>query len=209
MSAARWRVPAALVSILLMVGATACGDDKPAATADSSTSTSHAQEESSTSTAAPTSTTVKVSLVTLTPAALGGLHLGMSQAEAVATGLIGAFGPGCELAGPDQKGAELKAPLQGSVLADASGVTDIYVTAGAVTDPGGVKIGSPLTAVQGAFGAAYDVTVDKSVQDMFGEWFVYVAEKGKGEGQTTFDFSVDPKTQLVTGLGAPSIPTCE
>jgi hypothetical protein len=187
-----------------------CSDDGPATSADSGSSTTTASDGPSTSASVGTTTTVAAELVKLTPTSLGALTIGMSQEAATATGMIEPFGPGCELAGPGQKAAELKAPLDGSVIADETGVTRLYVRAGAITDPGAVQVGDALSEVRKAFGDAYTVTVDQDPDTvaMFGAWFAYVAKAGV-EDSNIFQVSVDPGTELVTALGAPYIPTCE
>lgn len=205
MTTSRWRVPVAMACLALLLAS--CGDDEPASTADSSSTT--ASEGSTTTTAATDDTTATNGLLTLTPASYGALQLGMSVDDAEATGLLEPFIPGCELAGPEHLAATMVVPYDGAANADASGVIAIFVRSNVVTAPGGVKIGDPVASVETAFGDGYTVTVDKSLVDMFGEWFVNVSETGADEGVTVFQLTVAPDTGKVTTIGIPHIPTCE
>src|SRR5947209_20381025 len=52
---------------------------------------------------------------TLTPAGVGKVKLGESYAQLRAKHLVGTIHKGCELAGPQARAANLKAPLKGGV----------------------------------------------------------------------------------------------
>jgi hypothetical protein len=181
----------AAVVLVLAPGALlgACGDDGGLTASSSTTgsSTSSTTRPATTSTAGATTTTAhpttttgpKAGALRLQPGRLGPLHVGMTQAAATATGLIGPFEPGCELSSPPPQAARLLAPLDGFVEVQDGVVTTIAVGAGAPTAPGGVRTGDPLDSARAAFEAAgYEVSIDESTAEVFGDWFVSVTDGG-------------------------------
>jgi hypothetical protein len=138
----------------------------------------------------------------VTPARVGGVHLGDAHSSLRARGLVGPIGPGCELA-QNTRSARLKAPLNGSVNYTQSNprkVTDILVRGGAKAR--GVGVGARPRAIRRAFPKA---TFDHSTEGVFGITLVKVPKTGGGRLQ----FAVSTKTNRVTLIGVPFIAFCE
>ena len=76
---------------------------------------------------ADSTTTVAAEPLVLTATGVGELQIGMTIEAASATGLVGEFTPGCELASPDATGAPLLAPLKGYVYGSGGSLTHIDV----------------------------------------------------------------------------------
>ena len=139
----------------------------------------------------------------ITPSGVGGVKLGMTYNELREAGLLGRLQPGCELAGPDQRSANLKRPLKGSVdLTQTSPrrVSVIHVRGGAKAR--GVGIGSTDTAVKSAFPK---VKFDHSTDATFGITLAKVPRNGGGRLQ----FAIDTTTKKVVLIGIPRISFCE
>jgi hypothetical protein len=198
----------------LVVLSSCSGGGSSATSTSTSTSTSTTAARTASSVAG-TSTTVATTTSTtaapggvlvMTATGFGPVQLGMTEAQATATGLLqGAFGPGCELANPPQHGAQLVAAYDGTVTTQGGKVTAIAVHLQYRTDPGSIQTGDSLSQVQGAFGSGYTVTVDKAGEQTFGSWFVHVVH-----GTTPiFTFVVDPGTQKVVEAGLPDVQVCD
>jgi hypothetical protein len=120
----------------------------------------------------------------------GQVKLGKRYSTLRAAGALGPKVPGCELAGPGQKGAKLKSPLVGSVdltTGSPRKIRTITIRGGAANAKG-VKVGSTVAAIESAFP---NVNVDHS------------ASGGK------FEFGVSTDTGKVELIGIPGIPFCE
>lgn len=199
----------ALAGLVLLVGATACGGDDDrgddgAAAAGDTTSTANTlpAEDGEVQT-----TTMAPGTLVLTGTSIGDIALGMTLAQAEATGLVGGpWTPGCELGGPGAQGAELRAPARGSLQAQDGRITGVYAFGGVVTSPGGIEVGDDLATVEAAFVDGYTVTVDRSLEEVFEMWAADVTDE---RGQPAFSFAIDPASQLVTAIGMPHIPFCE
>jgi hypothetical protein len=139
----------------------------------------------------------------ITPKGVGAVKLGMTYNELRDKGLLGRLQPGCELAGPDQRSANLKKPLKGSVdLTQTSPrrVQTIHVRGGATAR--GVGVGATRTAVKSAFPK---VKFDHSTDAMFGITLAKVPKNGGGRLQ----FAIDTSTKKVVLIGIPRIAFCE
>lgn len=190
--------------IVMTLALTACGGggDEGSTT---STTTSSTTSSTTTSPTAPTTTTSAPAPLELNEAGLGPLTVGMSAGAASGTGLIGALGPGCELAGPGQQGAPLQGGVNGSATFDNGNLSTISVRGGAST-AAGIHVGSSLPEVQAAYSSdGYSVSVDNSTVGTFG---VVVATITKN-GQPAFGMTLDPATNNVTAMAIPTIQFCE
>lgn len=206
----------ALLALALLTGAAACGDDGDDGAAGGDTGAENeltGEQPTATSNSLPVvdgevqTTTVAPGTVVVTAGSVGDIDLGMTLAQAEATGLVaGAWEPGCELGGPGAQRADLRAPVDGSVLAQDGVVNGSYLFSGFVTSPGGIQTGASLAEVEAAFSDGYSVTVDKSLEEVFEIWSADVTDP---EGEPAFSFSIDPATQQVTAVGMPHIPFCE
>jgi hypothetical protein len=187
--------------VLSACGTTGAGDPTTTTTTSSTTTAS----STSTSTTTSTATTEPTSLA-LTPQGLGPLQLGMTVEDATATGLVGEFVEGCEIASPRPLNAPLL-ELQGSVEANDGVLTSVTVRGtGAATEPGGVEPGDPLDEATGAWQAAgLVVAVDQSTEEVFGVWFVEV----RNGGAPAFGSTVDPATAELGPITAPALVVCE
>src|SRR3954452_10837670 len=88
----------------------------------------------------------------ITPAGVGNLHIGDNYLKAHKAGKIGKVVPGCELAGPNARGAKLLPPLKGSVdlsFHSPRRITDIQITGGATAK--GVGIGDTIADIKAAY----------------------------------------------------------
>jgi hypothetical protein len=138
----------------------------------------------------------------VTPARVGGVHLGDRHASLRARGLVGPIRPGCQLA-ENTRSARLKTPLTGSVNYTQSNprrVTNILVEGGAKAR--GVGVGARPRAIRRAFPKA---TFDHGSEDVFGITLVKVPKSGGGRLQ----FAVSTETHRVTLIGVPFIAFCE
>jgi hypothetical protein len=186
--------------IVTVVALTACGGGGGK---ESETGTT-----TSSSTAVPSTTSTTLDVVEplqLTEAGLGALAIGMSTSAASDTGLIGALGPGCELAGPGQQAAPLQGGVTGLATFDGGTLSAISVRGG-VSTAAGIHVDSSLADVQAAYGSdGYVVSVDDSTIEMFGIAIVTITKNG----QPAFGMTLDPVTQTVTGMATPNIQFCE
>lgn len=139
----------------------------------------------------------------ITAAGVGGVKLGRKHSALRAAGLVGRLRKGCELAGPNTRGARLRAPLKGSVTLTpnaARRVTDIVIRGGAKAR--GVGIGATIADIKRAYPKA---RVDHSNEEVFALTLVKIPENGGGKLQ----FAVDQASRKVTAIGVPFIAFCE
>lgn len=139
----------------------------------------------------------------ITPTGVGAVKVGARYATLRAAHRLGKIGPGCELAGPRARAADLVAPLKGSVtLTDTSPrkVATIAVRGGATAR--GIGVGSTASALRRAFPKA---TFDHGTEQVFAITLVTVPKGGGGRLQ----LAVDVHTRKVTSIGIPSIPFCD
>lgn len=139
----------------------------------------------------------------ITPKGVGGVKLGATFKALRAKGLVGPLRRGCELGGPNTRGAALRPPLRGSVdfsLSSPRKATNITVTRGAKAR--GVGIGATIAQIKRAFPKA---RVDHSTDSTFLLTLVRVPKGGGGR----LHFGVSTKTKRVTVIGVPYIAFCE
>jgi hypothetical protein len=139
----------------------------------------------------------------ITAAGAGKVKLGKTYTELHDKGLIGKIRPGCNLGGPNTRGAKLKAPLKGQVnftLKDPRKVTDITINGGAKAR--GVGIGGTIAQIKAKFPKA---KVDHSTDSTFELTLVKIPKSDGGK----FHFGVSTKTDKVTVIGIPFIAFCE
>jgi hypothetical protein len=139
----------------------------------------------------------------VTDEGVGKVKLGATHASLHKKGLVGHMVRGCELAGPGQKAARLKAPLRGAVNLTRSKprrVDTILVTKGAAAE--GVGIGDTKADIKAAFPHA---KFDSSGGGIFG---VVIATVPKRDGGR-FQFGIDTGTKKIRNIGVPIIPFCE
>jgi len=139
----------------------------------------------------------------VTSSGVGGVKLGATYRSLRTAGLVGPIRRGCEAAGPNARGAELRAPLDGVVdftQSKVRKVQTIMVTRGAKAR--GVGVGSTQAAVRRAFPGA---RVDHSTDQVFGLTLVKVPRNAGGR----LEFAVSTKTKKVEAIGIPNIPFCE
>jgi hypothetical protein len=133
----------------------------------------------------------------------GGVQLGATFRSLRSQGLVGSLQPGCELAGPNQRSARLRAPLKGSVnftTGSPRRVRDIALTGGGAAR--GVEVGDRFRAVKRAFPK---VKLDKSTAQVFG---IFVARVPKGAGGR-MEFAIDAQSRRVTTIAVPGLAFCE
>jgi len=139
----------------------------------------------------------------ITADGVGDVKLGARYTTLRAAKLLGAIGPGCELAGPQARSAKLAAPLKGSVdftLTNIRRVATISVSRGATAR--GVAVGSTQAHLRHRFPK---VVFDHSTDTTFGLTIAKVPKSGGGRLQ----FAINTKTKKVTLIGIPRIPFCE
>lgn len=195
-----------LVVGLLAVGAVACSgdDDKPASTTTSSSTSTTTSSSTSTTAQAVTTTTAAKATPVITEQGIGKLKLGMTTAQAKATGQIGTVEPGCEVAGPGEFGADLHAEgATGNVTFRDDKVVNIVVRSGART-AAGIGTGSTLAQIRKAY-IADEVKVDDSYQEQFRFTLVSVIR----DGTTIFDFDMDSESGKVGNVWVPNVRLCE
>ena len=153
--------------------------------------------------AAPAETGSAATPAQITASGVGGVNLGMTYSQLRSANLIGKIRPGCELGGPNTRGARLKSPLKGQVnftLTSPRKVTDITVSGGATAR--GVGIGATIADIKAAYPKA---KVDHSTDDTFLVTLVKIPKNGGGK----LVFAVDTTTKKVTLIGIPFIAFCE
>ena len=194
-----------LVAGLVALAATACGDDgTPATTTTTSTSSSTTATTamSASTTAAPSTTAAAASVIR--EDGIGKLRLGMTVAQAKATGEIGAVGPGCELGGPGELAADLlSGTAKGIVTFSEDVIVGFMVRSGAKT-AAGIGAGSTLAQIQQAYAKGYEIKTDDSYQEQFGFTLVSVYR-----GKHWFDFDVDAGSKKVGSVWVPNVRLCE
>jgi hypothetical protein len=139
----------------------------------------------------------------ITPAGVGGVKLGKTYKQLHDAGLIGRIRHGCELGGPNTRGANLKAPLKGQVnftLKAPRKVTDVTINGGAKAR--GVGIGDKISDIKAAFPKA---KVDHSTDHTFELTLVKIPKNGGGK----MIFGVSTKSKRITVIGVPFIAFCE
>jgi hypothetical protein len=141
----------------------------------------------------------------ITPLRVDGVHLRDTHADLRARGKVGPIGPGCELGGPNTRGARLRAPLKGGVsytLSSPRRVTDISITGGARAR--GVGIGAKIPAIKAKFPNAI---VDHSTDQVFQLTLVRTPKRPISGGRIIF--GVSTQTHKTTIIGVPHIAFCE
>jgi hypothetical protein len=154
-------------------------------------------------TAASPALTVRATPKQITAAGVGAVKLGRTHASLYAAGLVGKIRPGCELGGPQTRGANLRAPLRGFVdytTTSPRKVVDIYIRGGATAR--GVGIGATQSKVKQAFPK---MIVDHSTEDVFQITLLKIPKTGGGRMQ----FALDVKTKKVTAIAVPYFAFCE
>jgi hypothetical protein len=139
----------------------------------------------------------------ITPKGVGGVKLGKTYRQLRDKHLVGRINHGCNLAGPNARGARLRAPLKGSVtftMTKPRKVTDISISGGATAR--GVGIGATITQIKAKFPKA---KVDHSTEQTFQLTLVRVPKAGGGK----LEFAVDVHTHKTTLIGVPAIAFCE
>ena len=139
----------------------------------------------------------------VTAAGVGAVKVGARFATLRERGLVGPLRPGCEVAGPDARGAQLRAPLEGAVDLTqnaARRVRTIAVTGGATAR--GVGIGDTRGEIRSAFPT---VRFDHSTEEVFGLTLAKVPRNGGGRIQ----FGIGTESKRVTLIGVPFIPFCD
>jgi hypothetical protein len=139
----------------------------------------------------------------ITPHRVGAVKLGRTFHQLRTAGLVGKLRKGCELAGPKERFAKLRAPLKGSVDFTQSSprkARDIVVRGGATAR--GVGIGDTLADIQAAFPKA---KVDHGTDGTFGVTLVSIPKSGGGK----MAFTVSTTTHRITLIGIPFIPFCD
>jgi hypothetical protein len=142
-------------------------------------------------------------LKTITAKGVGGVKIGKSYTTLRKQKLIGKIRPGCELGGPNTRGANLKKPLSGSVdftQTSPRKVTNITIRGGAGAR--GVGIGSTIPEIQAAFPKA---KVDHSTEEVFAITLVKIPKSDGGK----FEFAVETSTGKASLIGIPFIAFCE
>ncbi|MEA2423277.1 MAG: hypothetical protein QOF55_2376 [Thermoleophilaceae bacterium] len=139
----------------------------------------------------------------ITPSGVDGVKLGSTFTSLRQQGLVGKIKHGCELGGPNTRGARLSAPLKGSVNLTQSHprrVTDITVEGGAKAR--GVGIGATISKIKAAFPKAQ---VDHSTDSTFALTMVRIPKGGGGK----LTFGVSTKSHKTTLIGIPFIAVCD
>jgi hypothetical protein len=139
----------------------------------------------------------------VTARGVGAVTLGALYATLHARRLVGPIGPGCEVAGPNARSAQLRPPLQGSVdftMTEPRRVATITIRGGAAAR--GIGVGASETALRRAFPSA---RFDHATDTLFGATFVRVGRQAGGP----FAFALDTKTKRVDLIAVPDVATCE
>jgi hypothetical protein len=147
--------------------------------------------------------TVRATPKQITAAGVGGVKLGRTHSSLHAAGLVGRIRHGCELGGPQTRGANLRAPLKGFVDYTQTAprkVVDVSISGGATAR--GVGIGATRSDVKRAFPR---MIVDHGTDEVFGITLLKIPETGGGRMQ----FALNVKTQKVTAIAVPYFAFCE
>jgi hypothetical protein len=134
----------------------------------------------------------------------GKVKLGAPYKKLHKKGALGKKIPGCELAGPGQKGALLKAPLEGAVNLSRKSprkVRSISITGG-LAQAKGVGLGDLAQDIEQVFPHA---RADHSTDALFEATFYRVPRRDGGK----FEFAVSTKTGRIDTIGIPFIAVCE
>ncbi|HEX8104773.1 MAG TPA: hypothetical protein VF533_19295 [Solirubrobacteraceae bacterium] len=139
----------------------------------------------------------------ITPSGVGAVKLGATYRKLRAAGLVGRLRRGCELAGPKQRFARLKAPLRGTADFTTSKprrVKTITVAGGATAR--GVGVGDSEADIRAAFPKA---KFDHGTDDTFGITVVRVPRSDGGRLQ----FALGTKSDEVELIALPRLAFCE
>ena len=139
----------------------------------------------------------------ITSTGVGAVKLGRTHKQLYDAKLVGAIRPGCELGGPNTRGANLRAPLKGAVDYTSSSprkVRSISIRGGATAK--GVGIGATQAKIKQAFPK---VVLDRGTEEVFG---ITLAKVPKSDGGR-LEFAIDTGTKKVTLIGIPGIAFCE
>ena len=139
----------------------------------------------------------------ITPEGVGKLKVGMKHKRARELGLVGPIRQGCELGGPDTRGANLKPPLKGEVnytRRKPRRIRDITIDGGA--EARGVGIGDRIRDIRDAYPEA---KVDHSTDETFELTVVRIPRDGGGP----LRFGVSTKSNKIALIGVPYIAFCE
>ena len=192
-----------MLLILAVLASAACGSDDDTPTVATTAST--------TATTAAVSTTSEPVITTAAPKpgivideqGICKLRLGMTVAQASATGQIGPTEPGCEPAG------ELSAELQfGGVTGSVTfrdGVIQRYAVRSGAKTATGVGPGSTVAQIQQAYANGYEVEVDHGTEEQFGITLVRVRRAGAAR----FGFDVPTDTGKAKTVSVPEVGFCE
>jgi hypothetical protein len=134
----------------------------------------------------------------------GQVKIGKLHSKLKAAGAVGKQVPGCELAGPGEKGTRLRSPLVGSAnltRKDPRRIRSILITGGKAQAKG-VGIGDPAADIESAFA---NVKVDHTTEEVF-QLTLYKIPKASGG---RFQFGVSTKTHKIEVIGIPYIAFCE
>jgi hypothetical protein len=137
----------------------------------------------------------------ITQSGVDGVKIGNTYAGLRKRHKIGKIRKGCELGGPNTRGARLLSPLKGSVdftLSSPRKVTNITITGGA--EARGVGIGATIKQIKEKFPHA---KVDHSTDHTFGITLVRAGSRGR------IKFGVSTKTHKTELIGVPFIAFCE
>jgi hypothetical protein len=137
----------------------------------------------------------------ITPEGVGKVKLRATHRSLHAKGLVGPKVPGCELAGPRSRGAQLRQPLEGAVELTRRSprrVRSIIVSKGATAR--GVGIGDTKADIRAAYPKA---KFDTSTQEVFGITLVRIPKDGGGRLQMAL------RKGKVDLFGIPYIAFCE
>jgi hypothetical protein len=137
----------------------------------------------------------------ITPRGVGKIKLRATHRSLHEQGLVGPKVPGCELAGPRSRGAQLRKPLEGAVELGRRSprrVRSIVVTKGATAR--GVGIGDSRADIRAAYPKA---RFDTSTREVFDITLVRIPKDGGGRLQMGI------KRNKVRLFGIPYIAFCE
>ncbi len=188
--------------VAVAVVAAGCGgDDTPTITTASTTASTSPSTTSNpvATTGAPQASTV------IGEQGIGRLRLGMSVAQAKATGEIGATGPGCELAGPGELAADLRVGSAVGSVTFRDGVLHSFTVRSGAKTTTGVGPGATVAQIQQAYANGYAVKVDHETEDQFGITLVSVLR----DGTQRFGFDVATDTGKARSVSVPEVSFCE